>query len=91
MTPLFYKGCHYGKPIVNLYLFHAAENPFHASKRILQNQYGVQLDWDTIQRYTERVADRYGIFIADCTLSMNFLSPLRLKYGLSIFPTRART
>ncbi len=80
MSPLFYEGCHYGKPIVELCLFHAAENPFHASERILQNQYGIQVDRDTIQRYAERfgdeVADRHGVKIADSTVSMNFLSLL---------------
>ncbi|WP_256684925.1 hypothetical protein [Halococcus qingdaonensis] len=84
MTPLFYEGCHYGKPIVELCLFHAAENPFHASERILQNQYGIQVDRDTIQRYAERfgdkVADRHGVKIADSTVSMNFLS---LLFGVS--------
>ena len=38
VSELFYEDCHYAKPIVDLCLFHAAENPFNASERILQNQ-----------------------------------------------------
>ena len=65
-------------------MFHAAENPFHASERILQNQYGIQVNRDTIPRYAERfgdeVADRHGVKIVDSTVSMNFLS---LLFGVS--------
>jgi len=81
---VFYKDCEYAKPVVDLCLFHAAENPFHACERILQNQYGLQVDRDTVQTYAERfgdeVADRHGIKIADATVSMNFLS---LLFGVS--------
>ena len=80
VSELFYEDCHYAKPIVDLCLFHAAENPFNAVERILQNQYGLQVDRDTIQRYAERfgdeVADRHGVKIAGSTVSMNFLSLL---------------
>jgi hypothetical protein len=84
VSELFYEDCHYAKPIVDLCLFHAVENPFNASERILQNQYGLQVDRDTIQRYAERfgdeVADRHGVQIAGSTVSMNFLS---LLFGAS--------
>ena len=80
----FYEDCEYAKPVVDLRLFHAAENPFHACERILQNQYGLQVDRDTIQTYAERfgdeVADRHGVKIADATVSMNSLS---LLFGVS--------
>jgi transposase-like protein len=80
----FYEDCEYAKPVVDLCLFHVAENPFHACERILQNQYGLQVDRDTIQTYAERfgdeVADRHGVKIADATVSMNFLS---LLFGVS--------
>lgn len=73
VSELFYEECHDTKPIVHLCLFHAAENP-----------YGLQVDQDTIQRYAERfgdeVADRHGVSIADCTVSMNVLS---LLFGVS--------
>ena len=53
-------------------------------ERILQNQYGLQVDRDTVQTYAERfgdeVADRHGVKIADATVSMNFLS---LLFGVS--------
>ena len=78
---LFYEGCEYTKPVVDFCLFHAAKNPgFTRVNRILQNQYGLQVDRDTIQRYTElfgdEVAEQHGVTIAGCTLSLNFLSLL---------------
>ncbi|GAA0262613.1 hypothetical protein [Halobacterium noricense] len=77
---LFYEDCEYAKPVVDLCLFHAAKNPFHACERILQNQYGLQVDRDTIQRYAElfgdEVAEQHSVTIAGCILSMNFLSLL---------------
>jgi len=76
----FYEDCDYAKPVVDLCLFHAAKNPFHPCERILQNQYGIQVDRDTVQNYAERfgdeVADRHGVKIADSTVSMNLLSML---------------
>jgi hypothetical protein len=57
---------------------------FNACEQLLQNQYGIQVDRDTIQRYAERfgdeVADRHGVMIAGSTVSMNFLS---LLFGVS--------
>lgn len=58
MSKLFYEGCPYGKPIVDLCLYHAAKNPFNRAEQILHTHYGIQVDRDTIQRYVERFADR---------------------------------
>ena len=80
----FYEDYDYPKPVVDLCLFHATENLFHACERILQNQYGLQVDRDTVQTYAERfgdeAADRHGVKIADATVSINFLS---LLFGVS--------
>lgn len=46
ISELFYKDCRYNKSLVDLSLFHTAEN-----------QYSLQVDQDTIQHYTERVGD----------------------------------
>jgi len=50
MSELFYEKCLYGKPVVDLYLYHAAQNPFNRVERILHTHYGIQVDRDTIQR-----------------------------------------
>lgn len=68
ISELFYEDCLYGTLIVDLCLYHAAENPFHRVERILHTHYGLQVDRDTIQRYAERFADE--------ALSLNFLSLL---------------
>jgi hypothetical protein len=84
MSDLFYEECLYGKPIVDLCLYHAAENPFNRVERILHTHYGIQVDRDTIQRYAElfadRVQDRHAVTVADEPLSVNFLS---LLFGTS--------
>ena len=54
-------------------------------ERILQNQYGLQVNRDTVQTYAERfgneVADRHGVTVADTTVWVDFLSVL---FGVSI-------
>jgi len=84
LSELFYEDCLYGKPIVDLCLYHAAENPFNRVERILHTHYGIQVDRDTIQRYAElfadRVGDRHAVTVADEPLSLNFLS---LLFGTS--------
>jgi transposase-like protein len=80
MSELFYEECLYGKPIVDLCLYHAAQNPFNRVERILHTHYGIQVDRDTIQRYAElfadRIQDRHGVTVAGEPLSVNFLSAL---------------
>jgi hypothetical protein len=84
ISELFYEDCLYGKPIVDLCLYHAAKNPFNRVERILHTHYGIQVDRDTVQRYAElfaeRVQDRHRVTIADEPLSLNFLS---LLFGTS--------
>ena len=84
MSGLFYEDCLYGKPIVDLCLYHAAKNPFNRIERILHTHYGIQVDRDTVQRYAElfaeRVQDRHSVTVADEPLSLNFLS---LFFGMS--------
>jgi hypothetical protein len=84
MSELFYEDCLYGKPIVDLCLYHAAKNPFNRVERIIHTHYGIQVDRDTVQRYAElfaeRVQDRHGVTVADEPLSLNFLS---LLFGTS--------
>lgn len=73
-----YENCHYARPIVDLCLFHASENPFNACERILHTMYGIQVDRDTVKRYAEafgeNMAEKHGVKIAGETVSMNFLS-----------------
>jgi len=80
MSELFYEECLYGKPIVDLCLYHSAQNPFNRVERILHTHYGIQVDRDTIQRYAElfadRIQDRHGVTVAGESLSINFLSAL---------------
>jgi len=76
-SELFYDGCSYDRPIVNLCLYIAAENPFIRVERILHHL-GIQVDRDAVQNYTEQfgeeLADQHGLHIADCPVSINFLS-----------------
>jgi transposase-like protein len=64
----FYEDCDYAKPVVELCLFHAAKNPFHACERILQNQYGIQVDCDTVKNYAERFGDESPTVVASKSL-----------------------
>ncbi len=68
LSELFYQDCLYGRPIVDLCLYHAAENLFNRVERILHTHYGLQVDRDTIQRY--------GVTVADEPLLLNFFSLL---------------
>jgi transposase-like protein len=54
LSTLFYDGCAYARPIVDLCRFHAADNSYHATERLLEELYGLQVDRDTIERYDER-------------------------------------
>lgn len=78
LSEWFYDDLHYAKPVIDLCLFHAAEKPYHACERLLQNLYGLQVDRDTIRNYViefgDEFAERHGVQIAGCTVSQNFLS-----------------
>ena len=71
MVELFYEAVSTGNPIVDLCLYHAAENPFDVVERILHTHYDIQVDRNTVQRYAElfaeRVEDRHGVTVADET------------------------
>lgn len=54
LSQYFYDGCGYAKPIVDLTVFHAANNSYHATETVLSRVYGLQVDRDTIQRYDDR-------------------------------------
>jgi transposase-like protein len=54
LSEYFYDGCGYAKPIVDLAVFHAADNSYQATERLLARLYGLQVDSGTIQRYDER-------------------------------------
>lgn len=77
VSELFYEDCLYGKPIVDLCLYLAAENPYNRVEKHLHHL-GIQVDRDTVQRYAElfgdRLADQHGLKIADAPVSINFLS-----------------
>lgn len=44
MAELFYEDRLYGKLIVDLCLYHAAENPSNRVERILHTHYGIQIE-----------------------------------------------
>lgn len=77
VSELFYEECLYGKPIVDLCLYLAAENPYNRVEKHL-HQLGMQVDRDTVRRYAklfgDRLADQHGVKIADTPVSINFLS-----------------
>ncbi len=50
---LFYPKCRYGRGIVDACLFLASSNPYNRVERIMQ-EYGVQVDIQTIRRYAIR-------------------------------------
>ena len=77
LSGLFYEGCDYARPVVDLCRFHAAEGSFDAAERTLRRQYGLHVDRDTVQRYAERFddpVDEHAIDIAGHRYSLAFLS-----------------
>jgi len=67
------------KPIVNLCLALAAENPPTAVEKQLQ-EIGIQVDKDTVARYVrefgDKFAERHGITVAGESLAQNVLGAL---------------
>src|ERR1700730_17076741 len=49
---LFYPHCNYGRGIVDTYLFLASSNPYNRVENILMDYYGVQVDIQSIRRYS---------------------------------------
>lgn len=78
LSDLFYEGCDYAKPVVDLCLFHAADQSFGACERTLRQMYGLQVNRDSIKRYVERFDggrdDAPAIDIAGHKYSLEFLS-----------------
>lgn len=72
----FYPGCVYGKPVVDICLFYAAHNPFCRVEHFLQ-QWGLQVDRDTIRNYVRRFGRRArniaGVKIANSTVAINLV------------------
>lgn len=79
LSSLFYDDCLYGKPIVNLCLTLAADNPPTAVENQLQ-KIGIQVDKDTVARYVrefgDKFAERHGITVAGESLAQNVLAAL---------------
>lgn len=76
LSALFYEGCAYAKPVVDLCVFHAADESPTACERTLRRQYGLQVHRDTVERYADRFddVDGHAIDIADHRYSLSFLS-----------------
>lgn len=77
LSGLFYPGCDYAKPVVDLCRFHARNHSFAACERVLRQRYGVQVSRDTIERYVEQfddTGDWHPIEIAGYRYSLDFLS-----------------
>jgi len=79
LAELFYEGCAYAKPVVDLCRFHAAEGSASACARTLRRQYGVVVTPETVTRYEERFddpPDAQAIDIGGYRYSLPFLSIL---------------
>jgi transposase-like protein len=78
LSGLFYEGCDYARPIVDLCRFHATEDTFEGCARRLRELYGLQVDRDTVERYVERFGegpdDWHGVDVDGHTCSLRFLS-----------------
>lgn len=77
LSEYFYEGCEYGRPIVDLCRFHAADASYSACERILQRRYGLQVDRDTIERYDTRFDDGSGgadVSVGGSRVSLRFLA-----------------
>ena len=72
----FYPGCLYGNLVVDICLFYAAHNPFCRVEHFLQ-QWGLQVDRDTIRNYVRRFGRRArsiaGVKIANSTVAINLV------------------
>lgn len=79
LSALFYEGCDYATPVVDLCLFHAVDHSPTACERILRRRYGLLVARDTVERYAERFDEpdeRHPIDIAGYRYSLSFLSVL---------------
>lgn len=77
ISELFYEGCDYARPVVDLCRFHARDRSPTACARVLRRQYGLAVDRDTVERYADRFEDDgewHGIEIAGHTYSLDFLA-----------------
>lgn len=77
LSELFYDGCRYAKPVVDLCLFHAADEPAAACERTLRRQYGLLVTRETVSRYEELFDgpdEAHTIDIAGYDYSLPFLS-----------------
>jgi transposase-like protein len=77
LSDLFYEGCAYAKPVVDLCRFHAAESSASACTRTLRQQYGLLVTPETVTRYVDRFdddVDAHTIDIGGYSYSLAFLS-----------------
>jgi len=78
LSELFYEGCEYARPIVDLCRFHAEEQSPGECEELLRRMYGLLVSRDTIERYARRfdepVDDRSTIDIGGYDYSLSFLS-----------------
>ncbi|MDS0281646.1 hypothetical protein [Haloarcula onubensis] len=77
LSELFYEGCAYAKPVVDLCRFHAADQSASGCERTLRRQYGLLVTRETIARYHDRFdepPEPYTIDIGGYDYSLPFLS-----------------
>lgn len=78
LSAYFYEGCEYGRPIVDLAVFHAGDTTYSEAERLLAGIYGLQIDRDTIQRYDERfertASPNEWLSVRDYRISLPFLA-----------------
>ena len=79
---IFYPGCLYGKPIVDLCLYLSAKNPYDRVESILM-LYGIQVDGDTVKNYAKKFKKRVesiaGLGFCYEKIGVNFL---KLLFGV---------
>ena len=77
LSELFYEGCTYAKPVVDLCRFHVSERSASACERTLRRQYGLLVTRETVSRYDDRFDGEVAstaIDIGGYSYSMAFLS-----------------
>ena len=79
---IFYPGCLYGKPIVDLCLYLSAKNPYDRVESIMM-LYGIQVDGDTVKNYAKKFKKRVekiaGLEFCYEAIGVNFL---KLLFGV---------
>ena len=88
---VFYPNCNYGKPIVDMCLYFASENPYNRVEEIMM-KLGIQVDRDTVRNYAilfkQRCESIGGLRFLGQNVGVNLLSILFDAENVSELKTR---